>query len=90
MRGGVTSLALEWVAEQVADYPDRLFYRQLQFSIMQSLGMVREAKQVMDNWTAHSGTEDPEMRRGLDEMRAKALQEEQKKVEETVGESLGQ
>jgi hypothetical protein len=90
VRGGVTSLALEWVAEQITAHPDRQFYRQLQFSIFQSLGMLKEAKQVMDNWTEHSGSEDPEMRAGLEEMRRRLLQQEQEQVEETVGGTGGQ
>jgi len=90
VRGGVTSLALEWAAEQVAAHPERQFYHQLQFSIFQSLGMVEEAKRVMENWTALSGAEDPEMRKGLEEMRRKIRDEEQQKVRETVGAPDGQ
>jgi hypothetical protein len=90
VRGGVTSLAMEWAAEQVAAHPDRQFYYQLQFSIFQSLGMIQEAKQVMENWTLRSGSEDPEMRRGLEEMRRTIMNEEQRKVEETVGGNIGQ
>ena len=89
VRGGVTDLALDWVAGQVAAYPDRLFYRQLQFSIFQSLGRINQARETMDAWTLQSGSEDPEMRAGLEEMRAKFQQEEQQKVEETVGGSNG-
>nr|MEE4269751.1 DUF2723 domain-containing protein [Candidatus Krumholzibacteria bacterium] len=68
VRGGVTSLALEWVGEQVSARPERQFYRQLLFSIYQSLGRVAEARMVMDEWTAYHGSEDPEMRRGYEEM----------------------
>ena len=89
MRGGVTDLAMDWVAEQVAAHPDRQFYYQLQFSIFQSLGRPLEARQVMDAWTARSGAEDPEMRAGLEEMRRKAMEDEQKTSEETLGGALG-
>jgi hypothetical protein len=88
--GGVSDLALDWVRERVATHPDRLFYRQILFTIHTSLGQISEARQVMDDWTAHSGQEDPAMRKGLDELLQNYRQREDQEIEQKVGEALGQ
>ncbi len=85
VRGGVTSLALEWLSERIADDPDRLFYYQVQFSLYQSIGRIREATQVTDAWQHQSGQRDPAMDQGLDEMRAQQMQREQQRIRDAVG-----
>ena len=89
VRGGVTNLALEWVSGQVADYPDRHFYYQVQFSLYQALNRVTEAEQVLAAWTARSGQPDAEMERALQAMRQGQLEAERERIKEAVGEADG-
>jgi len=86
VRGGVTSLALEWLSERIFDDPDRLFYYQVQFSLYQSMGRIMEATQIADSWQHHSGERDPAMDQGLLEMRNQQLEREQKRIQDAVGE----
>ena len=88
--GGVGELALEWAEERVQAQPDRLFYRQVLFTIYTSLGQLGEARRVMNDWTAHSGEEDPSMRQSLQDLQNQYRDMEQKQVESKVGEALGQ
>ncbi len=88
--GGVAELALDWAEERVIAHPQRLFYRQVLFTIYTSLGQLAEARRVMDDWTALSGQEDPAMRQGLEQLQQKYREMEQKQVQEKVGEALGQ
>ncbi len=87
--GGATDLAVDWIARQVADYPDRLFYYQLQFRIFEALGMRAEAEGVLDAWELRTGERPPDMVQGLEEMRQEALRREQQRIDEAVGDIDG-
>ena len=82
--GGVTELALEWIAERIAAFPDRLFYYQVQFSLYQAMGRRDAAEQTMLAWERQSGQKDPEMVLALEQMQNQALQREQQRIEDTV------
>jgi hypothetical protein len=84
--GGATQLAVDWIARQVTDYPDHLFYYQLQFHIFQALGLRSEAEGVLGAWERRTGERPPDMVQGLEEMRQEALQREQQRIDEAVGE----
>ncbi len=83
---GLTDLGLEWVRGQIAAHPQRKFYYQVEFTIYQALGDREGARRVMEKWEAASGQKDPEMQQALDQMRQQALQNEQKRIEDAVGE----
>ncbi len=85
VRGGVTSLALEWLSERIFQTPDRLFYYQVQFSLYQNMGRVKEATLVADAWQHHAGERDPAMDQGLIEMREQQLQREENRIRDAVG-----
>jgi Protein O-mannosyl-transferase TMEM260-like len=85
VRGGVNALAQEWLAERMADQPDRLFYYQVQFSLYQNMGRLREAAQVADAWQHQSGQRDEAMDAGLAEMRKKEINSEKDRVRKIVG-----
>ena len=87
--GGATELALDWISRQVTEYPDRLFYYQLQFHIFQALGMIGEAEGVLDSWERRSGERPPDMVQGLEEMRRESLQREQERIDEALGDNDG-
>ena len=87
---GVSGLALEWIAERLQAEPERKFYYQVQFSLYQALGRRDMAQAAMESWEKQSGEKDPDMVRALEEMKARALQEEQRRIEEAVGRSGGQ
>jgi hypothetical protein len=83
--GGASDLALEWLGRQVANYPDRLFYYQMQFHMYQALGWRTEAEGVLDAWERRSGERPPDMVQGLEDMRQGALDREQDRIDEAVG-----
>ncbi len=87
--GGATYLATEWIEQQVADFPDRLFYYQLQFHTFQALGRVAEAEGVLDAWEMRSGERPPDMVQGLEEMKREALQREQQRIDKALEGSSG-
>ena len=90
VRGGVTELALDWVAGQVAAYPDRHFYYQVQFSLHQALNQVSEAEAVLEAWRQQNGQVDPEMESALTVMRQNQLKAEQDRINNAVGDPDGQ
>jgi len=90
MRGilsaGVTDLATDWAQEQIALYPDRKFYYELEFTIYQAMGRRDLAQQVMEKWEQHSGEQDAAMSQALETMKQSALQREQQRIDDAVGE----
>ena len=82
---GAAELAVEWITRQVADYPDRLFYYKLQFHLFQALGRRVEAEGVLAAWERRTGERPPDMVQGLEEMRKEALEREQERIDEAVG-----
>ena len=82
--GGANDLALEFIEQQVAEYPDRLFYRQLQFHIYQRLGMRREAASVLEAWELRTGERPPDMVEGLETMEQEALDREQQRIDKAL------
>jgi len=87
--GGANDLALEFIEQQVADHPDRLFYRQLQFHIYQRLGMRQQAAEVVDAWERRTGERPPDMVKGLEEMRQDALDREQQRIDRALEDNDG-
>ena len=87
VRGGATQLAVGWVTRQVSDYPDRLYYYQLQFHIFEALGQYDEAEGVMLAWERRTGERPPDMEKGLAEMKQEALHREQQRIDEALGET---
>ncbi len=83
--GGAPDLAIEWIAQQVSDHPDRLFYYQLQFHIYQALGQRPEAEGVLDAWERRTGERPQDMVQGLELMQQEALQREQQRIDEALG-----
>lgn len=90
VRGGVSSLAMELLVERIADQPDRLYYYQLQFSLYQSMGHLREAAQVADAWQHRAGHRDPVLDQWLAEMREQEMVDEQNRIKEIIGGQDGQ
>jgi hypothetical protein len=84
VRGGATQLAVDWATRQVTDYPDRLYYYQLQFHIFEALGQYDQAEGVMLAWERRTGERPPDMEKGLEEMRQEALGREQQRIDEAV------
>jgi len=87
--GGATELALDWIGRQVTDYPDRQFYYQLQFHIFQALGLRNEAEGVLAAWERRTGERPPDMVQGLEDMKQEALQREQQRIDEALGDVDG-
>jgi tetratricopeptide (TPR) repeat protein len=83
-RGGVPDLALDWIAEQIQRDPDRHFYRQVQFSLLQALGRRDDAARTLRDWEAHSGQPDPEMKQALDQMQKQALDREEQRIRDAL------
>ncbi len=90
VRGGVPDLAFAWLEQAIDQTPDRRFYYQVQFNMYQGLGRAAEARQVMDAWEAVSGERDPDMVRGMEELRQGAREREQGRIEDTVNGALGE
>lgn len=89
VRGGVPELAVAWLSERLAAQPERKFYYQVLFSVHQALGDATQARAVMEAWQRQSGEQDPDMARGLEEIRQQAGSLEQDRIREQVEESLG-
>ncbi|MEN8007096.1 MAG: DUF2723 domain-containing protein [Candidatus Krumholzibacteriota bacterium] len=87
--GGATNLAVEWIDQQVADNPDRLFYYQLQFHTFKALGLVDEAEGVLEAWERRSGERPPDMVQGLEDMKRDALLREQQRIDKALGDTDG-
>ncbi len=84
MRGGVASLALEWIEEQIEKSPNRQFYHQLQFTLYSSVGNVEKCEEVIARWEALSGEVDPEMRRGLASLKSEQRNRETQRIKDAV------
>ncbi|PID81546.1 hypothetical protein CSB20_02580, partial [bacterium DOLZORAL124_64_63] len=69
VRGGVASLAFEWLDERMTAQPDRLFYYHLKFQLFESMGRLADAAAVADAWQQQTGNRDPGMDEGLVQMR---------------------
>ena len=69
VRGGVASLAFEWLDERIFAQPDRLFYYHLKFQLFEGMGRLRDAAAVADAWQQQTGSRDPGMDEGLVNMR---------------------
>ncbi len=89
VKGGVPQLAVDWIERQVTDYPDRLYYYQLQFHIFEALGQRDRAEDVMLAWERRTGERPPDMVKGLEDMKQEALQREQQRIDEALGGSDG-
>jgi len=89
-RAGLSSLALEWLDGQIVERPDTKFYYEVQFSLYQALDDIQGAMHTMELWEQRSGARDEAMARGVEEMRAAALDREQQRIEDAVGGSDGQ
>jgi tetratricopeptide (TPR) repeat protein len=82
--GGVPQLAVGWISERIEAQPDRAFYYRLQFQIFQAMGDFDQAKNTADTWERRSGEKDPDMERGLAEMRQRSLDREQGRIDEAL------
>ncbi len=83
--GGATDLATGWISRQVSEYPDRLFYYQVQFHMFQALGLRSEAEGVLNAWERRTGERPPDMVQGLQDMKQDALDREQQRIDEALG-----
>jgi len=83
--GGAAQIAVDLMSRQVADYPDRLYYYQLQFHIFEALGQRDKAEEVMLAWERRTGERPPDMVKGLETMKQDALDREQQRIDEAVG-----
>jgi tetratricopeptide (TPR) repeat protein len=90
VQGGEADLALSWIGERLAAHPDRMFFYQLKFHIYQALGRWNEAAAVLEDYETRTGERPPEMERALEEMRQRALEREQQRIEGAVGGEDGQ
>ena len=89
VRGGVPELAAKWLNERISAQPERKFYYQVLFGVHQALGEITQARAVMDAWKTQSGEADPDMARGLEEMRSGAGASEKDQVRQKVEDALG-
>jgi hypothetical protein len=87
--GGAAQIAVDLMSRQVADYPDRLYYYQLQFHIFEALGQRDKAEEVMLAWERRTGERPPDMVKGLETMKQDALDREQQRIDEAVGDLDG-
>ena len=85
MRGGLVDLALDWVGAALTREPERKFYYEVQFNLFEVLGRRSEAEAVMEAWAMRSGERDPQMVQALDEMRRRALESEDARIRDAVG-----
>jgi len=85
VQGGEVDLALGWISERLAAHPDRVFYYEIKFRIHQALGQWREGETVLEAYEARTGERPPEMVRALQEMKQRALEREQQRIEDAVG-----
>lgn len=69
VRGGVESLAHDWIDERIALEPDRLFYYHLKFQLYDNNDNLREATAVADAWQAQTGRRDESMDQNLMDIR---------------------
>ena len=84
VRAGVPELAFEFLGERIAAHPERHFFYQAEFSLYQALGAYKEAQDVANAWQQQSGQEDPEMVKGLEQMRQGLLRQEQQRIEDAA------
>ncbi len=84
VRAGITPLALEWIAGQIEKSPGRQFYYQVQFTLLRTMGRVKECEQVMKNWEAYSNEIDPEMQKALADMRLEQRALEAQEIRDLV------
>jgi tetratricopeptide (TPR) repeat protein len=76
--------AVNWLNDQIAREPaDKFFYEAL-FRIFQYLERATEAQDVMERWERQSGERDPAMAEIVEQMRARAMQREQQRIEDAV------
>ena len=85
VRGGVSELALDWLAESIVAMPDRKFFYEIQFLLHQALDQRDECRSVMEAWRAHSGEVDTSMVQALAQMQSEALEREQKRIQDALG-----
>ena len=77
-------LAVNWLNAQIAREPDEKFYYEALFRIFQYLGRSTEAQDVMERWERQSGERDPAMAEIVAQLRARALEREQQRIDEAI------
>ncbi len=68
VRGGVPELAVDWIEDQMAREPDRLFYYHMAFTVYQALDDLAQAERVAEAWRVRTGAEDPDMAANLERL----------------------
>ena len=86
-RIGNPQQAKNWLEERIQQEPDRKFLYDLLFKLYYNLDQIDGCEAVLQRWQQRSSQVDPAMLRDLEALREKALQREQKRIEEAVEEN---